>query len=224
MMELLVRRREASAAGFQAIAPEENSVKTADDLLAFRGQSESAMRLTMESLAGIVSDVETAKKGGDEAPDKWLEVLTRASESTARYLPILGEIAAYKKAMARPPPLLAQFDRMLRPYEKSRPEYRGEWQAGSMNLVLAPADIERMEMLESVCQDVLSELSAAQTLIREHQQQSGEQEQQQRRSRSQGSSSSSSMYPDAGGSYADNLVKLVSDSVTGIQVVLRELP
>ena len=57
--------------------------------------------------------------------------------------------------MARPPPLLAQFDKILRPYEKNRLDYQGEWQGDAMNLVLAPADIERMEMLESVCQGQL---------------------------------------------------------------------
>mmetsp|Transcript_22892 Transcript_22892/g.55580 ORF Transcript_22892/g.55580 Transcript_22892/m.55580 type:complete len:265 (-) Transcript_22892:505-1299(-) len=200
LVELVLKRREASGAGFQAIAPEENAAKTADDLLAFRDQSERVMRDTVENLAGIVSEVEIAKKEGSGVPvvtDRWLEVLEKASESTARYLPILGEIAAYKNAMARPPPLLAQFDRILRPYEKGRPDYQGEWQGDTMNLVLAPADIERMEMLESLCQDILSELSAAQTLLRED---------------------------NAADLYADDLVKLVSDSATGIQRVISELP
>ncbi|GAB5363769.1 hypothetical protein AAMO2058_000911500 [Amorphochlora amoebiformis] len=146
----------AWASGYENVAPVENAATTPADLLAFRPISEQSVR---EALVLLRSVIET-----DATVEEVDRVLERANMLLDRHLPLLGEIAAYKKAIQRPPPLLDP----LRKLKGAWDEASGAKGVGeSLNLVLTPADIERMELLETLCEGALSDLGTARVILKD---------------------------------------------------------
>mmetsp|Transcript_2449 Transcript_2449/g.3359 ORF Transcript_2449/g.3359 Transcript_2449/m.3359 type:complete len:189 (+) Transcript_2449:70-636(+) len=136
------------------IKPVENDETTPADLFAFREQSERSTREAIEDLQVVV------RKLGEQdfLETSVLPLIGGAQASLRTHLPILGEIAAYKNTINRPPPL-------LQPLNRLKERFGGKPKGEALNLIISPADIERMETLEGLCEEAISSLTKAEALL-----------------------------------------------------------